>query len=94
MPDEFKYEVRPDFVSAGSKLALTRPKVCDRVNYGIGYGETKSEAEELAMENCPNCKVIVSDCQLGKDEDSRRRPGASLSEPPPRALLSALLDAH
>jgi hypothetical protein len=35
----------------------------DRVNYGIGYGDTKREAEKMALKDCPNCKLIVSDCQ-------------------------------
>lgn len=37
--------------------------VGDRVHVGAGFGETKEAAEKMALEKCPNCKVIVSECQ-------------------------------
>jgi hypothetical protein len=35
----------------------------DRVHVGAGFGDTKEAAEKMALEKCPNCKVIVSECQ-------------------------------
>ena len=35
----------------------------DRVNYGIGYGSTVKAAEKMATDECPNCEIVVSDCQ-------------------------------
>jgi hypothetical protein len=35
----------------------------DRVNYGIGYGASAKKAERMALKDCPNCQIIVSDCQ-------------------------------
>lgn len=37
--------------------------VGDRVHVGAGFGATQDAAEKMALEKCPNCKVIVSDCQ-------------------------------
>lgn len=37
--------------------------VGDRVHVGAGFGDTKEAAEKVALEKCPDCKVIVSECQ-------------------------------
>lgn len=37
--------------------------VGDRVHVGAGFGDSKEAAEKMALEKCPNCKVIVSECQ-------------------------------
>jgi hypothetical protein len=35
----------------------------DKVNYSTGVGKTEKAAERAALEVCPNCKIVVSDCQ-------------------------------
>jgi len=37
--------------------------VGDRAKSAAGFGETKEAAEKMAMDKCPDCKLIVSECQ-------------------------------
>ena len=37
--------------------------VGDRAKSAAGFGETKDAAEKMAMDKCPDCKLIVSECQ-------------------------------
>lgn len=36
-----------------------------RKYYGVGWGETKHEAREMALDNCgsDNCRIIVAECE-------------------------------
>lgn len=35
----------------------------DKVKYATGVGETEKAAEAAAIGACPNCKLVVADCQ-------------------------------
>lgn len=37
--------------------------VGDNVTYGVGFGKTRRDAERKAMVGCPNCKVVVAECE-------------------------------
>lgn len=37
--------------------------VGDRAKSAARFGETKEAAEKMAMDKCPDCKLIVSECQ-------------------------------
>lgn len=37
--------------------------VGNRAKSAAGFGETKEAAEKMAMDKCPDCKLVVSECQ-------------------------------
>ena len=34
-----------------------------RTTYGVGWGRTEEAAKGMALANCPNCRIVISDCE-------------------------------
>ena len=37
--------------------------VSNRTTYGVGWGRTEAAAKEMAFDKCPNCKLVLSECE-------------------------------
>jgi hypothetical protein len=35
----------------------------NRSTYGVGWGATESAAKAMALDNCDNCRIAVSECE-------------------------------
>ncbi|MGU3539107.1 DUF4189 domain-containing protein [Methylobacterium sp. A54F] len=37
--------------------------VSNRTSYGVGWGRTEGAAKQMAFDQCPNCKLVLSECE-------------------------------
>lgn len=37
--------------------------VSSRTKYGVGWGSTKEDAKAMAFDNCPNCRLVLAECE-------------------------------
>lgn len=37
--------------------------VSNRTSYGVGWGKTELAAQSMAFDKCPDCKLVLSECE-------------------------------